>query len=351
MLGFDSSFAIYDADDARRLMKLVIAESDVSEKQFPPRNVLQEISIAKDGMISPEEMRSQVEGDYRKTIIAKLYDIYQRRLKESNALDFDEIIYMTVELFRKFPDQLEKFQKRYRYVMVDEYQDTNFAQYQLISLLTKNSGNLCVVGDDDQSIYRFRGATIENILGFEAEFPDCHVVRLEQNYRSTQIILDAANHVIANNLGRKEKRLWTDVKEGAKIVWYRAADEMDEANYVADMILQRVEQGGAYGDNAILYRMNVQSNVLERTLVRKGIPYRTYGGTRFYDRKEIRDVIAYMSIVENPSDMVRFERIINEPKRGIGSATLSLIEDISRDLHLSPLDVMRNELEYPVLSR
>ena len=204
---------------------------------------------------------------------------------------------------------------------MDEYQDTNHAQYQLISLLTHASGNLCVVGDDDQSIYRFRGATIENILGFEEEFPDCTVIRLEQNYRSTQNILDAANSVIANNTGRKSKHLWTNAGAGEKITWYRAADESDESAYVSDTILKQVKAGEKYSDHAILYRMNAQSNMLERALVHKGIPYRIYGGTRFYDRKEIKDILAYMSIVENPNDRVRFERIVNEPKRGIGNAT------------------------------
>ncbi|WP_295218126.1 UvrD-helicase domain-containing protein [Ruminococcus sp.] len=351
LLGYDSDFAIYDTDDARRLMKACIADSEVSEKQFPPRSVIQEISMAKDAMISPAQMLEDAAGDYRRMMIAKLYGAYQRRLRESNALDFDDIIYLTVELFRQFPEELEKYQARYRYVLVDEYQDTNHAQYQLISLLTRDGGNLCVVGDDDQSIYRFRGATIENILGFEQEFPDCQVIRLEQNYRSTQTILDAANSIIANNEGRKEKHLWTELGTGEKITWYKAADESDEAAYVADSILKYAEEGGAFGDNAILYRMNAQSNMLERMLVRSDIPYRIYGGTRFYDRKEIRDITAYMSIVENPNDMVRFERIVNEPKRGIGDATLSLIIDITRDLHLSPLEVVRTADEFPVLSK
>lgn len=351
LLGFDSNFAIYDSNDAKRLMKSVINESDLSEKQFPARSVIQEISMAKNAMISPEQLLEEAAGDYRKTMIAKLYAVYQRRLHDSNALDFDDIIYLTVKLFQKFSDELTKYQNRYRYVLVDEYQDTNNAQYQLISLLTKSSHNLCVVGDDDQSIYRFRGATIQNILGFEKEFSDCHVIRLEQNYRSTQIILDAANSIIAHNLDRKEKHLWTNAGDGNKIIWYKATDELDESTYVADAIQHSVEQGGTYKDNAILFRMNAQSNTLERTLVRTGIPYRIYGGTRFYDRKEIRDMIAYMSIVENPNDFVHFEHIINQPKRGIGAATLTLLEDISRDLHLSPLDVMRNVDQYPVLSK
>lgn len=351
LLGYDSDFAIYDADDARRLMKNCLADVNVSEKQFPPRSVIQEISRAKDAMISPAEMLEDAGGDYRKMMIAKLYGVYQQHLRASNALDFDDIIYLTVELFRRFPEELAKYQYRFPYVLVDEYQDTNHAQYQLISLLTHASGNLCVVGDDDQSIYRFRGATIENILGFEEEFPQCTVIRLEQNYRSTQNILDAANSVIANNDGRKSKHLWTDAGAGEKITWYKAADESDESAYVSKKIFENVKQGAKYGDHAILYRMNAQSNMLERALVRSGVPYRIYGGTRFYDRKEIRDIIAYMSIVENPNDRVRFERIVNEPKRGIGDATLSLLQDITQDLHLSPLEVMRNADQYPVLSK
>lgn len=350
-LGYGSDFAIYDADDSRKLMKSCLADCNVSEKQFPPRGIVQEISNAKDAMISPEEMWEDAGEDYRKQTVARLYAAYQRHLRESNALDFDDIIYLTVELFRRFPEELAKYQYRFPYVLVDEYQDTNHAQYQLISLLTHASGNLCVVGDDDQSIYRFRGATIENILGFEEEFPDCTVIRLEQNYRSTQNILDAANSVIANNTGRKSKHLWTNAGAGEKITWYRAADELDESAYVSDTILKQVKAGEKYSDHAILYRMNAQSNMLERALVHKGIPYRIYGGTRFYDRKEIKDILAYMSIVENPNDRVRFERIVNEPKRGIGNATLALLLQISQDLHLSPLEVLQNVEQYPALSK
>lgn len=350
-LGYGSDFAIYDADDSRKLMKSCLADCNVSEKQFPPRGIVQEISNAKDAMISPEEMWEDAGEDYRKQTVARLYAAYQRHLRESNALDFDDIIYLTVELFRRFPEELAKYQYRFPYVLVDEYQDTNHAQYQLISLLTHASGNLCVVGDDDQSIYRFRGATIENILGFEEEFPDCTVIRLEQNYRSTQNILDAANSVIANNTGRKSKHLWTNAGAGEKITWYRAADESDESAYVSDTILKQVKAGEKYSDHAILYRMNAQSNMLERALVHKGIPYRIYGGTRFYDRKEIKDILAYMSIVENPNDRVRFERIVNEPKRGIGNATLALLLQISQDLHLSPLEALQNVEQYPALSK
>lgn len=350
-LGYGSDFAIYDADDSRKLMKSCLADCNVSEKQFPPRGIVQEISNAKDAMSSPEEMWEDAGEDYRMQTVARLYAAYQRHLRESNALDFDDIIYLTVELFRRFPEELAKYQYRFPYVLVDEYQDTNHAQYQLISLLTHASGNLCVVGDDDQSIYRFRGATIENILGFEEEFPDCTVIRLEQNYRSTQNILDAANSVIANNTGRKSKHLWTNAGAGEKITWYRAADESDESAYVSDTILKQVKAGEKYSDHAILYRMNAQSNMLERALVHKGIPYRIYGGTRFYDRKEIKDILAYMSIVENPNDRVRFERIVNEPKRGIGNATLALLLQISQDLHLSPLEVLQNVEQYPALSK
>ena len=328
-LGYGSDFAIYDADDSRKLMKSCLADCNVSEKQFPPRGIVQEISNAKDAMISPEEMWEDAGEDYRKQTVARLYAAYQRHLRESNALDFDDIIYLTVELFRRFPEELAKYQYRFPYVLVDEYQDTNHAQYQLISLLTHASGNLCVVGDDDQSIYRFRGATIENILGFEEEFPD----------------------VIANNTGRKSKHLWTNAGAGEKITWYRAADESDESAYVSDTILKQVKAGEKYSDHAILYRMNAQSNMLERALVHKGIPYRIYGGTRFYDRKEIKDILAYMSIVENPNDRVRFERIVNEPKRGIGNATLALLLQISQDLHLSPLEVLQNVEQYPALSK
>ena len=342
-LGYGSDFAIYDADDSRKLMKSCLADCNVSEKQFPPRGIVQEISNAKDAMISPEEMWEDAGEDYRKQTVARLYAAYQRHLRESNALDFDDIIYLTVELFRRFPEELAKYQYRFPYVLVDEYQDTNHAQYQLISLLTHASGNLCVVGDDDQSIYRFRGATIENILGFEEEFPDCTVIRLEQNYRSTQNILDAANSVIANNTGRKSKHLWTNAGAGEKITWYRAADESDESAYVSDTILKQVKAGEKYSDHAILYRMNAQSNMLERALVHKGIPYRIYGGTRFYDRKEIKDILCYLKTINNSAD--------NEPKRGIGNATLALLLQISQDLHLSPLEVLQNVEQYPALSK
>lgn len=350
-LGYDSNFTIYDTDDSQRLMKSCIADADVSEKQFPPRAVLTEISLAKDRMCSPEYFCIEAGSDYRKMVIGKLYKEYQNRLKSANALDFDDLIYKTVELLESFSEELEYYQNRFRYIMVDEYQDTNHAQFRLVQLLSQKHQNLCVVGDDDQSIYRFRGATIENILNFEKQFQNAVVIRLEQNYRSTKTILEAANDVIAHNAGRKEKTLWTDLEDGKKIIWYKAVDETDESRFVAEKIEKEVQNGASYQDFAVLYRMNAQSNNIERMFVKEKIPYHIYGGTRFYDRKEIKDVLAYMTILYNPFDMVRFKRIVNEPKRGIGDATMEMLENITRDLGISPIDVMRDSETYPVLSK
>ena len=350
-LGYGQSFTIYDSDDSQRLIKNIMGELDISEKQLAPKAVLSEISFAKDKMITPEELKADAGMDYRKKTVARIYRRYQERLRAANAVDFDDILCLTVELFEKFPEVLEKYQNRYKYIMVDEYQDTNHVQFRLVSLLSKSHRNLCVVGDDDQSIYKFRGANIENILGFEKQFEGAKVVRLEQNYRSTQTILDAANSVISNNQGRKSKTLWTAGDKGSKIYWYKAVDENDEAKFVADTILASYKETGRYSDNAVLYRMNAQSNVMERTLVRCGIPYRVYGGMRFFDRKEIKDVTAYLAFINNPDDMLRFRRIINEPKRGIGDSTLALIEDINRDLKLSPFEVLRTCEEYAPLAK
>lgn len=286
-----------------------------------------------------------------KKIIAKLYAIYQARMKAANALDFDDIILFTVNIFEQFPEILAKYQNRYKYILVDEYQDTNHVQFRLVSLLSQAHENLCVVGDDDQSIYKFRGANIENILGFEHQFSGAKVIRLEQNYRSTQTILDAANSIISNNVGRKEKSLWTRGEKGDKIYWYKASDQDDEARFIADTVQQNFKESGSYSNNAVLYRLNAQSNAIERVFVRSGIPYRVYGGMRFYDRKEIKDITSYLSVINNPFDILRFERIINEPKRGIGDSTLGLIRDISRDLGMSPLEVIRNCGDYPLLSK
>ena len=351
VLGYSSDFTIYDSDDSQRMIKAVMLESDVSEKQFAPRAVLSDISSAKDKMITPEMLLENAGQDYRKKVVAKLYARYQSRLKDANALDFDDILLLTVSIFEKYPEILDKYRNRYKYIMVDEYQDTNHVQFRLVSLLSQGNNNICVVGDDDQSIYKFRGANIENILGFENCFDGAKVIRLEQNYRSTQVILDAANSVISHNNGRKEKSLWTSGEKGEKVYWYKAFDENDEAKFIADTILESFKQTGKYSDNAVLYRMNAQSNIIERVLVKCGIPYRIYGGMRFYDRKEIKDITAYLSIINNPFDILRFERIVNEPKRGIGDATVALIRDISRDLKLSPIEVMRNSAEYAPLSK
>ena len=350
-LGYAQSFTIYDSDDSQRLIKNIMAELDISEKQLAPRAILSEISFAKDKLITPEEMKAEAGMDYRKKTIARIYRRYQERLRAADAVDFDDILCLTVEIFEKFPEVLEKYQKRYKYIMVDEYQDTNHVQFKLVSLLSQAHKNICVVGDDDQSIYKFRGANIENILGFENQFEGAKVIRLEQNYRSTQTILDAANSVISNNQGRKSKTLWTAGDKGDKIYWYKAVDENDEAKFVADTILSTYKETGRYSDSAVLYRMNAQSNTVERTLVKCGIPYKVYGGMRFFDRKEIKDVTSYLAFINNPNDMLRFRRIINEPKRGIGDSTLALIEDISRDLKLSPYDVLRTCDEYAPLSK
>ncbi|HOA00073.1 UvrD-helicase domain-containing protein [Ruminococcus sp.] len=350
-LGYGRDFTIYDSDDSQRMIKNVMGELDVSEKQLAPKAVLSEISFAKDKMITPAELRADAGQDYRKKMISKLYALYQERMRAANAVDFDDILVLTVELFEKFPEVLEKYRSRFKYIMVDEYQDTNHVQFRLVSLLSGGHKNLCVVGDDDQSIYKFRGANIENILGFEEQFEGAKVIRLEQNYRSTQTILNAANSVISNNNGRKPKTLWTAGEQGDKVYWYKAVDETDEAKFVADTILASYKETGRYSDNAVLYRMNAQSNSIERMLVKCGIPYRVYGGMRFYDRKEIKDVTSYLSFINNHNDMLRFRRIINEPKRGIGDSTLTVIEDISRDLKISPFEVLKNCEEYAPLSK
>ncbi|MBR4199829.1 MAG: UvrD-helicase domain-containing protein [Oscillospiraceae bacterium] len=358
-LGYSPDFTIYDADDSQRVIADCLKEPALQErsrgaaleKAFPPKIVAHEISRAKDRLLSPEELLSEADGDYRRAKIAQIYACYQRRLRDSNAVDFDDIIALTVQLFRENPDVLEKYQNRCRYLLVDEYQDTNPAQYELIRLLAEKHRNLCVVGDDDQSIYKFRGATIENILSFESQFPDCKVIRLEQNYRSTKQILKAANSIIKNNLGRKDKTLWTDLAEGDKVRWYQASDQSDEARFVADTVLEGIRKGEMYHDYAVLYRTHALSNTLERQLAQAGIPYRIYGGLRFFDRKEIKDVIAYMCVVNNPADLLRFTRIINEPKRGIGAQTLSDLTAISLDLGISPVEVLRTAESYPALAR
>ena len=349
--GYNSDFTIYDSDDSQRLLKSCYEPLDLSDKAFPPKSVLNAISSAKDKLIDPDRFEADSVGDFRKTGIAKLYRLYQKRLHDANALDFDDIIRLTVELFRQEPEVLEHYRNLYKYVMVDEYQDTNKAQFELVSLIAGKHRNLCVVGDDDQSIYRFRGATVENILSFEDQFANAVVIKLEQNYRSTQNILNAANSVIANNTARKEKKLWTAAGDGDRISVYKAANELTESAYVADVILDGIKNGAEYRDHAVLYRMNAQSNSLERAFTQSGIPYRVIGGLRFYDRKEIKDMTAYLSVLNNPRDMLRFKRIINEPKRGIGDSTVSLIEQIATDLNMSPVEVMAKCGSFPMLAK
>lgn len=350
-LGYSSNFTIYDADESQRLLKACMSDLGINDKTLNPKAVINEISSAKDSLVTPEEYKKEAEGDFKKSTIAKIYREYQKRLLAANALDFDDIIMLTVELFEDYPEILEKYQDRFRYIMVDEYQDTNHAQFKLISLLSSKYKNLCVVGDDDQSIYRFRGATIENILGFEDQFEDCKVIRLEQNYRSTQNILNAANSVIKNNKGRKAKTLWSDGEEGCKVYVYKASDEADEARYVSSAIMADKKAGGSFKDNAVLYRMNAQSNFIERSFIQNNIPYRVYGGMRFYDRKEIKDMIAYLSVINNQYDMMRFKRIVNEPKRGIGEATIKTLDEICVANAASPVEVMNDADNYPLLSK
>ena len=333
------------------MIKGCLNELNISDKVFPPKTILSEISHAKEAQVGPEEYMKLAASDYRRQTVAKVYSAYQSRLREANALDFDDIILLTVQLFTEFPDVLEHYRNLYKYILVDEYQDTNMVQYKLVSMLAEPRRNICVVGDDDQSIYRFRGATIENILSFENQYENAKVIRLEQNYRSTQNILTSANEVIKNNKGRKGKKLWTDSGDGDKVTVYKASTEQGEARFVAETILRSVKAGGKYSDNAVLYRMNAQSNAIERALVAGGIPYKVFGGVKFYDRKEIKDIISYLSVINNENDILRLKRIINEPKRGIGAASVDLLEQISANLSETPLQVMREAGDIPLLSR
>ena len=350
-IGFTNSFTIYDSDDSQRVLKSCLQELDISDKMFPPRAVLSEISRQKDMMITPSEYENQSQTDYRKSTIAKLYKLYQHKLLSSNAMDFDDIICHTVRLFEENPDVLDHYQNLYKYILVDEYQDTNMVQYRLVSMLSSKYKNLCVVGDDDQSIYKFRGATIENILSFENQFDDCTVIRLEQNYRSTQNILTCANELIKNNKGRKGKNLWTAMGDGDKVNVYRANSERNEAKFVADTILSGIKEGRKYSDYAVLYRMNAQSNAVEQAFVQSGISYKIIGGQKFFDRKEIKDILSYLAVINNPNDILRLRRIINEPKRSIGNATVTTLEQITSDLGISPIEVMKESENLVPLAR
>jgi DNA helicase-2/ATP-dependent DNA helicase PcrA len=327
-LGFDNNFTIYDTDDQKSVIKSICKRLNIDTKIYKERNLMGAISSAKDELVSVEEYQLQSMGDRNRQITAAVYREYQETLKKSNALDFDDIIVKTVELFKSCPEILNNYQERFKYIMVDEYQDTNTAQFELVRLLADKYRNLCVVGDDDQSIYKFRGANIRNILDFERIYPEAKVIKLEQNYRSTQSILDAANAVIQNNSGRKDKSLWTDKGKGNRIHFRQLDTAYEEAEYVADDIAHKVKKDGAsYGEMAVLYRTNAQARLLEERMVQEGIPYNVVGGTNFYARAEIKDILAYLKTVDNARDEVALRRIINVPKRGIGAASVEKVAD------------------------
>ena len=352
-LGFSSGFSIYDTSDSQSVMKRILKDMDLDEKSFPPRSVLGEISRAKDEKIGAQEYlsRAQATGDLRGIKIGEAYTEYMRRLFAANAMDFDDLIYFTVKLLSEHEDARTYWQRRFRYVLIDEYQDTNHLQYLLASLLAGGSGNICVVGDDDQSIYKFRGATIENILSFENEFKGCRTIRLEQNYRSTSHILDAANAVIRNNAGRKGKELWTNKDSGELVKLYVADNENDEAQYVAAKIMADYSHGANWRDHAVLYRMNAQSNQLEYAFKRNGIPYRIIGGMRFFDRAEIKDMLAYLNLIAAPTDDLRLMRIINSPPRGIGERSVETARQLAQEGGVSMYEVISHADDYPELSR
>ena len=351
-LGYSSSFTIYDTSDSERVIKDALRDLNLDEKTYAPKVVLNRISRAKDQMLSPEEFRKEASsaGDFRLIRIADLYESYQQRLYAANAVDFDDIILLTVKILQEHEDIRTYWQRKFRYVMVDEYQDTNHMQYLLASLLAGGYENICVVGDDDQSIYRFRGATIENILNFEMQYRGTRVIRLEQNYRSTKQILDAANAVIANNRGRKGKNLWTQNGSGDMIELYEASSESDEANYVANRIF-RMTKGAGFKDFSILYRTNAQSNALEYAFKRNGIPYRIIGGTRFFDRAEVKDMLAYLCVINNHADDLRLRRIINTPARGIGGKTLEMAQRQASVADLPLYSVISRARLYPSLEK
>lgn len=342
-IGYSSDFNIFDRADQTTVVKECLKELNVDSEIFNHKTVLNEISRAKDELETPDDMKKNNPFDFKKGVISDIYQLYQKKLKTYNALDFDDIIMLTVKLFEEHPDVLEFYQRKFKYVMVDEYQDTNHAQYKLVSMIADGYKNFCVVGDDDQSIYKFRGADIENILSFEKQYENATVIKLEENYRSTQNILDAANGVIKNNMGRKGKNLWTGNGEGEKISFYRAPNEHEEGYYIAEQIINMCSDGYNYSDFAILYRTNAQSRVIENMLIQNAVPYRVLGGLRFFERKEIKDVLAYIKLVNNGWDNVNLKRIINEPKRGIGAKTVSNCEEIALNRNISMLDVCRSE--------
>lgn len=351
-IGYKPGFTIYDADDTKKAVSAAMKKCELDEKQFPIKSVIAKIGEAKDSLKTPEAFAAENEGDFRLSKIAKVYAVYQKQLEESNVLDFDDIIMKTVLLLKNNKDILEYYQKKFKYVCVDEYQDTNYAQFVLTSMLAQGFRNLMVVGDDDQSIYKFRGATIENILNFDKMFRDAKVIKLEQNYRSTSTILNSANAVIANNKGRKGKNLWTDGKAGERITVFSVDDQNIEARKIVDLVNSGVSKDGReYRDYAILYRTNAQSSSIERAFAKSAVPYRMLGGVRFSDRREIRDIVAYLQLIANHSDKERLLRIINEPKRKIGNVTLNAIEGIAQEIGTDMFTVIENASRYAALSR
>ncbi len=348
-LGFENNFIIYDTTDTSTVIKECIKELDLNDKNFPPRAMQSVISNAKNDMIDADAFEKMYANDFRMSTIARIYKLYQKKLKRNNALDFDDIINYTVKIFKENPDILEKYQSRFGYILVDEYQDTNNVQYTLIRLLAQKHLQLCVVGDDDQSIYKFRGANIRNILDFEQDFKTAKIIKLEQNYRSTQNILNAANSIIGNNAGRKGKSLWTENNKGEKIRMFVASNEHEEGKFIAKQIAKNVANGEKYSDSAVLYRTNAQSRVLEEMFLREAIPYRVLSGLRFYDRKEIKDITAYLRVIQNPHDDVSLKRIINEPKRGIGATTVEKAQSAANGIETSMFSVISVAQHIPEL--
>ncbi|MDD6326072.1 MAG: DNA helicase PcrA [Lachnospiraceae bacterium] len=347
-IGFGTNFTIYDGDDQKTIIKEICKRFQIDTKLYRERFFMAAISAAKDEMLSPDDYAKQVHGDARKQKVAEVYREYQKQLRASNALDFDDLIFRTVELFQKDAEVLEQYQDRFRFIMVDEYQDTNTAQFKLVSLLAAKYRNLCVVGDDDQSIYRFRGANIQNILSFEEVYPDAKVIRLEQNYRSTQNILTAANEVICHNEGRKEKKLWTANGDGDKVRFRQFLNGFEEAEYVAGMISRKVGAGKwKYGDCAVLYRTNAQSRMFEEKFLFANVPYKIVGGINFYGRKEIKDVLAYLKTIANGQDDLAVRRIINVPKRGIGATTINRVQEYANEEDMSFYDALRQAATIP----
>ena len=350
-LGFDRSFTIYDSDDSKRVIKDIIKELELEEKSFPPREVQTIISRAKNDMQTPEDFAEQGKAinDWRKIRMGKVYSLYNKKLRDANALDFDDLLWHTVRLLETAGDVREYYQRKFRYILIDEYQDTNALQYRLAALLTNQAKNICVVGDDDQSIYRFRGADITNILSFERQFRGARVIRLEQNYRSTQNILDAANAVIRHNQGRKGKTLWTENGRGELVTVKTTYNESDEANFVLGQIMMYYRRGGSWGDCAVLYRTNAQSNAMEYACKRNGVPYKIYGGLKFFDRAEVKDMLAYLCVINNPTDDLRLRRIINVPARKIGAATVDKAQLIAARYGMTLYDVLCRAEEFPEL--